>query len=502
MKIFQTGQVREADSYTITHEPISSLELMERAAKKCAAAIMNRFDRERRVFIFCGPGNNGGDGLVIARILHDHGYDLCVYDVAPGPDRSEDNRTNAERLKKTGVALHVFTPDTRLQSSGKDLLIDAIFGSGLNRAPEGLFALAIQQINESPGIRISIDVPSGMRIPPGETHNCIHADLTLSFQVPRLEFYIAENLSLYGTIEMIDIGLDRRFLDELESPYALTTFADARTYYRIRPSSGHKGTFGHVHVLAGSYGKTGAALLCTKAAIHIGAGLVTVESFKQAFQVIQTGVPEAMFVANSGEKHLSGNYADHIASNCIAIGPGIGTHFETAGLLEHVLRNYQNPMVIDADALNILSGHRELYSLLNEKHVLTPHPREFDRLFDPSANGYERLLKQREKSRELGCYIVLKGARTSIASPDGAIRFNDTGNSGLSTGGSGDVLTGLIAGLLAQGYPPENACCLAVYLHGKCAETYLEEGTEETMSASDIIRMLPRTFRNFLGKDL
>jgi len=469
MKIFDAGKVREIDAYTIEHEPVVSTDLMERAATRLAGWYVRHFHVDRRVVIFAGPGNNGGDALTMARLLADRQYRVVCYLLLFGK-MSGDGAINRKRLEEQRkVRLTELKEGDPLPEIGKsDVVVDGIFGSGLSRKASGFPAEVIHHINRHASMVIAIDIPSGLF---GEDNrendyeSVIRADYTLTFQFPFLSFFFAENEPFAGSWRVHDIGLHPDAIADTETRYYTIEGEDVGKILPVRGKFSHKGTYGHGLLISGCYGMMGAALLAGESCLRGGAGLVTLHVPRFGYPIVQTGFPEAIVSLDQSDILFS-EPPDLTPYTAVGIGPGIGCKQNTGKGLKMVLERATVPLVIDADALNILSSHPEWLDLLPENAILTPHPREFDRLAGESSSGYERHLKQREFAAKYKVIVVLKGACTGIAFPDGSYRFNTTGNPGMATGGSGDVLTGLITGLLAQGIPPGNAALAGVYLHG------------------------------------
>lgn len=498
MKIFNCEQIRDIDAYTIKHEPIASIELMERAACQLFKWVSERFGRSEHFIVFIGPGNNGGDGLALARMMAENDYSIEVYYIKFTEKTSFDWEQNRKRLEnETKVPLNYLTSTDQLPviSSG-DIIIDAIFGSGFTHTVEGLPAGIIMQINQSDSIKISIDMPSGLF---GEnnsknSYNCVvKADFTLSFQFPKLSFLFAENEIYTGEWIILPIGLNSTAIRNFVTPYFFLEKGDVAPILKNRKKFDHKGLFGHGLLVAGSYGKMGAAILGAKAALRTGIGLLTCHIPSEGNIILQTAVPEAMVETDNSENFISDNLETNIFS-AVGIGPGLGTVQESQKVLHNLLMTCKKPMVIDADALNTLGLNRKWFSLLNESIILTPHPKEFERLTGPTDNSFTRLNNQVEFSKKHNCIVVLKGAYTSITTPEGKVHFNSTGNPGMATGGSGDVLTGIILSLLAQGYSPENAAVAGVYLHGLAGDIAVEKSCFESILASDIINEIGNAF--------
>lgn len=491
-----------ADEYTIQHEPINSVDLMERASKKLLDWILRFIPVSRMVYIFTGPGNNGGDGLALARLLIERNYKVEVFLLKISDSMSNDAEINLLRLsnmKKARISRIQTSKDFPLIHENA-LIIDALFGSGLKRPLDGIAKEMVMHLNKSGKEILSVDIPSGLfgednRGNPRE--GIIRAKNTLTFQFPKLAFFFSENNVLTGNWQVLDIGLHPEFIQKADTKWYYTLKEDVKVLIKKRRKFDHKGTYGHALLLSGSYGKTGAAVLSAKACLKAGCGLVTVHIPGSSYDIFQSALPEAMCSIDPDAKMIS-TLPDLESYDAIGIGPGIGTHKSTAGLLERLLKNVRVPLVIDADGLNILSENREFLKLLPENTILTPHPGEFDRLAGESPGGYERFLNQIEFAAKYKVIIVLKGAFTSIASPEGIIRFNSTGNQGMATAGSGDVLTGMILSFLAQGYSPIQAAVVAVYLHGRAGDLALETESFESLIAGDIIESIGSAFKELV----
>lgn len=504
MKILSSEEIRKADAYTIQHEPVKSINLMERAAKKCVEWIMAApvLKGVKQIDIFCGLGNNGGDGLAIARLLAAKKYKVEVYIIRYSDKCSEDFLVNEKRLKKVkGVKTCNVTSSSGLPSTinhqPSTIIIDALFGSGLNKPIEGLAAEAIVCINKSGCPVLAIDIPSGLyadkNLQRGEDA-VVRATHTLTFQAPKLAFMFSENSQYVGDFFVLDIGLNEEFISSLLSKKYFVRDVEAGFIYKKRRKFSHKGTFGHALIVAGCYGKMGACVLSSRACLSAGAGLVTVHVPKCGYDILQISNPEVMVETDSEEKTISDNIKID-KYNAIGIGPGIGTEKETQNALKVLIQNSSVPLVLDADALNILSENKTWISFLPANSILTPHPGEFKRLIGDSDNGFERLQMQKEFSIKHGLYVVLKGAHTCITCPDGEVYFNSTGNPGMATAGSGDVLTGVITSLIAQGYDPKKASILGVYLHGLAGDIAARHFGEESLIARNIIECLGEAFK-------
>ena len=487
------------DACTIQREPIASIDLMERACRAFAGWFVEHFDATKKIGIVCGTGNNGGDGLGIARMLKDWGYPVKVWIIRGLVPESEDFRINASRLEGKIEKIDVVKESAEKLFDDRDVIIDAIFGTGLSRAPEGIYAHVIEQINQADTVRVAVDIPSGLSADIPSAGAIIRAHHTISFQFPKLVFLLPHYHLYVGQWTTIDIGLCKDCLRQIDTSHFYLTQKDARKIVKTRSMFDHKGMYGHALLIAGSLGKMGAAVLASKAAMRSGLGLLTTHVPGSGYSILQSTVPEAMVSIDEHEKMFTAaagveQYA------AVGIGPGIGTDKETVKAFTSLLKNFGRSMVIDADGLNILSGNRELLHLIPEGSILTPHPKEFERIAGVWSDDFERLEKQKKLAQQLKSVIVLKGANSSIASPDGTVYFNSTGNPGMATGGSGDVLTGMLTGLLAQSYNAIQASVLGVYLHGLSGDLGAWEKGMESLIASDIIDFLPAAFRQIHQK--
>jgi hydroxyethylthiazole kinase-like uncharacterized protein yjeF len=503
MKIFTSEQIKAIDKFTIENEPVSSADLMERASMQLYKWIAEKFGRSEHFVVFAGPGNNGGDGLALSRKLYKNGYSVEVHYVKFSEKTSADWEVNRIRLEKeTKVRFNILSDEDQfpMVSSG-DIIIDSLFGTGLTRTPEGLAAEVIRRINLTDARKISVDIPSGL-FSENNINNLsdsiIKADFTLSFQFPKLSFMFAENAIFVGEWHILPIDLDKSAIRSTPTSFLFLEASDISQLIKKRNKFDHKGSYGHGLIIAGSEGKMGAAVLCASAALRSGIGLVTCHIPSSGNLILQSAVPEAMTVSDSSAKYFT--EADNVETyEVIGVGPGLGRKPQTQKALLKLISEFRKPMVIDADALNILSMNMEFLSRIPENSILTPHPKEFERLAGNSRNGYERLHKQIDFSKRLKCIIVVKGAHTSITTPEGNVFFNSTGNPGMATGGSGDVLTGIILSLLAQGYTSENAALAGVYLHGTAGDIAASENGFESMIASDIIKCMGKAFKKIHG---
>lgn len=497
MKIFTCEQIRQIDEYTILHEPVTSADLMERAAGKIFSWLTSGFSRSDHFLIFTGPGNNGGDGLALARMLVENRYIADVFHINTGSRNSPDWEINRKKLESAGTVLTVIGDEQHIPViSSEPVIIDAIFGSGLSRPVEGLAKTVIQKINRSGATIISVDIPSGLFCEDNNKNDSeaiIRADHTLTFQFPKLAFMFPENYMFAGEWHILDIGLHPAIIRSTASNYNLLTGTDIIHLLHNRKKFDHKGNYGHGLLVAGSYGKMGAAVLSAGAALRTGIGLLTCHIPRCGYAIMQSAVPEAMALTDSSDDFIT-SIPSSGRFSAIGTGPGLGTAKETSLALKNLIKECNIPLVIDADGLNMISRDPEMISLLKPGTILTPHPKEFDRIAGESPNGFSRMKKQVDLSMKHEVIITLKGAHTSISLPDGSLYFNSTGNPGMATGGSGDVLTGMILSFLAQGYSAADAALLAVYVHGLAGDIAAEEISPESLIASDIINHIGKAF--------
>lgn len=498
MKIFSVAQIRAVDSFTIANEPIKSVDLMERAAVTCADFIKSNYQKHHKVHVFCGTGNNGGDGLAISRLLLEAKYNVITYIVNFSSSFSPDFIVNKARLVKLKhhklIEINISNEVSPISDS--DIIIDAIFGSGLNKPVVGLAAEVIDKINVSRARVIAIDIPSGLFADDNTGNNgaIIYATTTLSFQFPKLSFLFAANHKYVGKWHSLPIGLHKGFIESEPTAYFYLEQDDVAHLLKLRNKFAHKGNYGHALLIAGSLGKIGAAVLASKAALHAGCGLLTAYIPQCGYNILQTALPEAM-VSVANDVNIIDNLPDVTTYNSIAIGPGIDNHADTAKQLKLLIQNTTVPLIIDADGLNILSENKTWLSFLPPGSILTPHPKEFERIAGKTATDIERLDLQREFSIKYRIYVIYKGAYSSISTPEGHIYFNSTGNPGMATAGSGDVLTGILLGLRAQNYAMLETCILGTYLHGLAGDIAAKQKSQEAMLAGDIILAMGKAFK-------
>ena len=489
MKLFTTQQIAELDKYTIENEPIADIDLMERASMQITNWIVQRFSTEQKFIFFAGPGNNGGDALAIARQLAGLDFNCEVFLMDFGKELKGSPAKNWKRLEEQEIVKlsRIRKIDTFPEIGENDVLVDGLFGSGLSRPLDGLPAEIVSRINQTTNTIIAIDIPSGLMGEDNSTNNLenvIRADHTLTFQFPKVSFLFAENAGFVGDWEVLPIGLHPDFLEK----------EDIQNILPGRSKFDHKGTFGHALLLAGSFGKMGAAVLASKACLRAGVGLLTTHIPRLGYTVLQCSVPEAMASIDQHDSVIT-EFPKLDSFSAIGVGPGIDQKQNTQKALCLLLENANVPVVLDADALNILSTKKEWLEKLPEGSVLTPHPGEFRRLVGEAENSYVYIQKQIEFAQKHKCVLVLKGAYTSIALPDGKVYFNSTGNPGMATGGSGDTLTGIILGLLAQGMSSGEAALCAVYLHGLAGNIAAKKQSEFSLVAGDIIESMGKAYK-------
>ncbi|MGM9718974.1 MAG: NAD(P)H-hydrate dehydratase [Prevotella sp.] len=500
MKIFTSAQIHELDKYTIDHEPIKSIDLMERAAIQLTDSIVAEWDKDMKVVVFAGPGNNGGDALAVARMLAVRGYNVSTWLFNTSGRLSDDCKQNRDRLKDVKqVASFVmvteeFDPPTL---DAQTLVVDGLFGSGLNKPLTGGFASLVKYVNTSPAKVVSIDIPSGLMTESNEYNvksNIMKADVTLTLQQPKLSFLFPENQQFIGHVEVLDIGISQEGIDKTDAQFYILEKSDITPCLKRRDPFAHKGSMGHALLVAGSRGMAGAAMLAAKACLRTGVGKVTVHTPACNTLPLQIGVPEVVLDVDSDTNVVS-EAVDTDCFKAMGIGPGLGTNENTAIAVIGQMRRAQCPIVVDADALNILAAHKAWLQQIPVGAILTPHIGEFDRLEGVSTDSYERLSKAMLLAERQHAYIVLKGHYTAIITPGGRVLFSPTGNPGMATAGSGDVLTGIITALLARGYTQGEACAIGTYLHGLAGDIAARSLGEESLIASDIINSLPMAFK-------
>jgi len=499
MKLFSTKQIAEIDKYTIENEPISDIDLMERASMQITNWLVKRFSTEQKMVFFAGPGNNGGDALAIARQMADLDYFCEVYLLDFGKELKGSPAINWHRLKKQDKVKRSKIADIKdFPGIGRtDVLLDGLFGSGLTRPLDGLPGEIVKKMNQLINTIVAVDIPSGLM---GEDNsenifeNIVRADFTLTFQFPKISFLFAENDQYVGEWEDLPIGLHPEGIEKIGSDYHFIETDEIREKIPVRSKFDHKGTFGHALLIAGSFGKMGAAVLASKACLRSGVGLLTTHVPRLGYPIIQTSVPEAM-VSTDQHDSICTEFPKLEPFSAIGIGPGLDKKLNSCKALFSLLENSEVPLVIDADALNILSENKDWLKKLPENSILTPHPGEFKRLIGDTKNSFVRIQKQIQFSKEYRVIVVLKGAHTSISTPEGKVYFNSTGNPGMATAGSGDALTGILLGLLAQEMSSEDAAIVGVYLHGLAGDLAAKEKSEFSLIAGDIIENIGKSFQ-------
>ena len=500
MKILNAAQIRLLDQATIAEQGITSIELMERAASVLAEWIFRRYDQHEagEILVLAGPGNNGGDGLAAARMLHQAGYKVRVA-LLPADKYAPDWLHNRQRLP-AAVPVAEIQPDALPVFEPNTLVLDALFGTGLTRPLEGLAAALVAHLNQAQARVVAVDLPSGLLAdaPQPADSAVVRAIHTFSFGPPKLAFLLPQNAARVGEWHVEDIGLSPQFIAQTNTPWHYTNAAAvAGGALPKRPKFAHKGTFGHALLLAGSRGKLGAAVLAAGACLRGGVGLLTVAGPACGETVLQTAVPEAMYRADPQADFIS-ELPDLAPYQAVGIGPGLGQHPAGLTVLRQLLEaanataathNKPLPLVLDADALNLLGQHRELLDLLPENTILTPHPKEFERLTEPARDDYHRLDLLRDFATRHRCLVLLKGAYSCLATPSGELHFNGTGNPGMATGGSGDVLTGLLLALRAdQRLTAFEAVRLGVFAHGRAGDLAALQTGEAGLVAGDVVR--------------
>jgi NAD(P)H-hydrate epimerase len=498
MKIFVTSQIRELDQYTIKHEPVTALDLMERASKKFVETFVREVSNRHRIFIFAGTGNNGGDALAVARLLMAENYSIETY-LLNNEKLSVECKMNKIQLSSLINArfYEIKNELPYVHITKDDVIIDGLFGSGLNRPITGFAAEIVHFMNQSGAKIYSIDIPSGLlgeNNSENNSENIVRAYKTFSFHSPKIAFLLPDNIRYIGSWSILDIHLHSESMQKLATPFYFTEKNDIIPLIHRRCRFAHKNNFGHALIVAGMRGKIGAAVLSAKACLRSGAGLVTVHLPACGELVMQTVFPEAMVDVDREHDFIS-EIASVDSFTAVGVGPGIGVSEKTKIVLKKILTQSKNPVVLDADAINMIAQDKKLLKMIPPNSILTPHTGEFDRLAGESASAYERLEKARNWAAELKCIFVLKGAFTAICLPNKEVHFNSTGNPGMATAGSGDVLTGILTGLLSQSYSPVDAVKLGVYIHGLAADCAMKRKSQECMIAGDIIDNLGRAFK-------
>ncbi|MBX2915869.1 MAG: NAD(P)H-hydrate dehydratase [Cyclobacteriaceae bacterium] len=491
MKLFTSEQIKTWDAATIHESGITSFELMQRACRAFVAWFTERYDASHKIYIVCGTGNNGGDGLGIASLLHEWNYSIEVF-IVRGSTTTPDFDAGLKLVAGKVKIKEVTSP--QLEIAKGSIVLDALFGTGLSRALTGLHAEIISKLNALDVTRIAVDVPSGLRLDVSIAGEIFKADHTVTFQSPKLCFLLPQSSAFIGQWHVVDIGLSKTFVKETKANYFLVTLKSVKRLVKPRAQFSHKGNYGHALLIAGSMGKMGAAVLAARAALRAGVGLLTVHVPANGNVILQSAVPEAMTTHDIAPDFFSGREVESFYT-AVGIGPGLGQAPETIIGFKNLLTTLLQPLVLDADALNLLASNPELQTKIPAGSILTPHPGEFKRLVGEWLDDFDKLKKQQALAANIKSVVVLKGAHTTIALPDGCVYFNSTGNPGMATGGSGDVLTGIITALMAQGYGTAEAAILGVYVHGLAGDLAAREIGETALIAGDLIQYLPAAFK-------
>ncbi|WP_295767435.1 NAD(P)H-hydrate dehydratase [uncultured Mucilaginibacter sp.] len=501
LPLLTAQQIREADAYTIAHEPISSVDLMERASKAFVSWFVNHFpDKHEAISVYCGTGNNGGDGLAIARLLFEHDYRRINVKIARYSTRSTaDFDINLQRLQAMQIPLIELSESETSPQENADILIDALLGSGLNKPLDGSFKALVDHLNSLSKCVVAVDVPTGFYTD-GVVElegGALKSNLVITFQQPKINFLLPESGAYVDCWEAVNIGLDTKFIRSLQSPYQMVEDKDIQSILKPRTRFSHKGTFGHALIIAGQAKTMGAALLSSSACVYAGAGLTTACVPEAGLTALNSYQAEVMAIVRN-EYQLPDLELEKLKA--IAIGPGLGTGDDALALLQHVITDYQKPLVIDADGLNLLAGNTILLNQLPAKSIITPHMKEFDRLFGNHTSWWQRLQTMRQKASELDIYIVLKNSYTITGTPEGQLYFNSSSNAAMAVGGMGDVLTGIITALLAQGYSPLEACLAGVYLHGRAGDELALPDKLNVVLPGQVAARVPATIAKLMQK--
>lgn len=497
LKILNSHQIKQIDLETITKEGIKSIDLMERASETFVSCLLKYYPNQQKFLVLCGLGNNGGDGLAIARILIDKQKTVSCFWVGSSPVFSTDAQINYERLKQL-CSIDKYQENSDLTKYENYIIIDAVLGSGLNRTVEGIEKNVIEAINQSKLSVVSVDIPSGMHSFQNndKSDSVVKAELNISFYSPHLSFLLPENAEFVQNFEYKSIYLITESIENQSTEFYWVDKGMAKEIYKPRTKFSHKGTYGNALIIAGTYGMMGAAVLATKACVKAGAGKTTAHVPSCGYEIMQNAIPEAMVWADYTKEAITTTYAEINDFEAVGIGPGIGSHKKTVEAFTHFLKTRTKPMVIDADALNILGKNKDLLTMIPKNSILTPHPKEFDRIFGQHFSLLSRIKTAQSICKSNKIQIVIKGTYTATVSINGNVYFNSTGNAGLAKGGSGDVLTGIITALLAQGYEADKAAILGVYIHGKTADELVKQELQsmETICASDICNNMHLAF--------
>jgi len=512
MKLFTAEQMRFLDRISIEKIGIPGVVLMENAGRSVAELISKKYSSDQKVYIFCGPGNNGGDGFVVARHLFNKGYEVKVFLGCPQEKVKGDAAINLKIDSNMGIEIKEITSLSQLPSSeiekSQVILVDAILGTGAKGAPRGIFGEMVNLINRSRGNKIAVDIPTGVDADTGEVAGeAVRANYTVTFGYPKRGMYLYPGMDYVGQIIVADIGMPFNLLEKENINILVNLLLkeefSSEMFYRL-PSS-HKGKFGHLFVLAGSPGMTGAATLVCEGALKIGTGLVTLGIPESLNPILEVKLTEAMTLPlpETREGTLSVKAAEKIYNfikkcEALVIGPGLSRNPETKELIKEILKTQDVPLVLDADGINSIAGEVEFIKNYSAPAVLTPHPGELARLVGESIPEIQkdRVQAASDLSSKTGKIAVLKGAGTVIADPEGNCWINTTGNAGMASGGTGDVLAGIIGGLLAQGKDGLTAAKLGVFLHGLAGDIAVQKYGQVSLTAENIIEFLPSAIRS------
>lgn len=506
MNIFSNEDLKNIYAHTIKEERVSTMELINRVARGVSSEITNRWNPDTPVVVFAGPGNNGADALAVAVKLIENGFNPEIYLFNIGGNclsedckRIRDRMTEVPEINFTEIVQTFNMP----QLGVNHLVIDGLFGTGLNAPLEGGFRMLVQRINDSGASVVSIDIPSGLFTDNNEGQifrDIIHADLTLAVQSPHRCFFNPYTAELVGEWKTVDIGLSKKAMSSVDLEFYLVEEKDARRHLHKRNPFCSKADLGNIAIVAGSYGMMGAAMLATRGALRSGVGKVTAITPRCGFGIMQQGVPEALFQSDHHDVIIT-NVVLKNNYDAVAIGPGIGTHDMTVDAVERFIAAAKRPIVVDADALNCIAQRPSMLYNLPVLSILTPHEGEFDRLFGTQKSHEARIAKAREMAASYQIFIILKGRYTAIVRPDRKVFINSSGTPAMATAGSGDVLTGIIAGLLGQGYQPQFASVLGVYIHGLAGEIAEKQCGLYGTTAGDIARNVGLAIQHIIDND-
>lgn len=503
MKLFSAARIREIDALTIAYKDFEkSIDIMESAARGITQSIQELYPNKETSFaFFVGLGNNGGDALAVARLLHQEDYDIAVYCYEDEKGGNADRTLNLQHLKADTSIVSIRKVADLQQYQPCDVILDGLFGSGLDRPLCDIPAAIVDFMNKQRAAKIAIDIPSGL-MSEDNTHNLgtiFEADYTITLEFPKLSLLFPENLPYVGEVICTPIGLSRQAIEETPTPYYYLTPKNISPLIHARQKFDHKGVFGHALLIAGANGMAGASILAGKATLRSGAGLLTISIPQKNKDIIQIALPEAMVLCDQNEDYFT-SPVDSKIYHSLAIGPGLQKNRATAQAFIKQLRYCSSPVIVDADGINLLAEQSEAVAYLPKGSILTPHIGEFNRLIGKYKHHYERLTKAADWCKRHKVYMVLKGAYSTIITPERHYFFNSTGNPGMATGGSGDVLTGILLGLLTQGYSPLESCKIGVFVHGLAGDLAVKEKGEIALIASDIIDYLPQAWMKIAQK--